>query len=70
MTSREIAELIEAHHYSVKCTVERLVESGAIRLPRLVEVKNLQGQTVSEHDIGKRDSYVILRSYRLTLRRG
>lgn len=60
MTSREIADLVESRHDSVRRTIERLAESGVIQLPPLVEVKNAQGQHVSEYRIGKRDSYVIV----------
>lgn len=60
MTSREIAELVESRHDSVKRTIERLAESGAIVLPPLVNVKNDNGQSVSEYQIGERDSYVIV----------
>lgn len=60
MTSREIAELVESRHDSVRRTIERLANSGVIRLPPMVEVKNAQGQSVAEYRIGKRDSYVIV----------
>lgn len=60
MTSREIADLVESRHDSVKRTIERLSTAGAISLPPLVDVKNDNGQTVSEYQIGKRDSYVIV----------
>ncbi|MDF0605402.1 phage antirepressor KilAC domain-containing protein [Neisseriaceae bacterium TC5R-5] len=60
MSSREIAELVEARHDSVKRAIERLVERGVIQLPPLVEVKNHLSQTVQEYRIGKRDSYVIV----------
>lgn len=60
MTSREIADLVESRHDSVRRTIERLAESGVIQLPPLVEVKNAQGQSVIEYRIGKRDSYVIV----------
>jgi len=60
MTSREIADLVESRHDSVKRSIERLAETGAIQLPPLVDVKNEQGQTVAEYHIGKRDTYVIV----------
>lgn len=60
MTSREIAELVESRHDSVKRCIERLSENGVIQRPPLVEVKNHQGQAVTEYQIGKRDSYVIV----------
>lgn len=60
MTSREIAELVESRHDSVKRTIERLAETGVIQLPPLVDVRNGQGQNVAEYRIEKRDSYVIV----------
>lgn len=60
MSSREIAELVESRHDSVRRTVERLAEKGIIQLPPLVEVKNHLGQMVSEYRIAKRDSYVVV----------
>lgn len=60
MTSREIADLVESRHDNVKRTIERLADSGVIQLPPLEDVKNGQGQAVTEYHIGKRDSYVIV----------
>lgn len=60
MTSREIAELVESRHDSVKRTIERLAEGGTIQRPPMVEVTNHKGQAVTEYQIGKRDSYVIV----------
>ncbi|MFM0243810.1 phage antirepressor KilAC domain-containing protein [Paraburkholderia sediminicola] len=65
MSSRDIAELVDARHDSVKRTIERLAtdkdgKGAAIQLPPLVEVINGQGQTVTEYRVGKRDSYIIV----------
>ena len=60
MGSREIAELVEARHDSVKRTVERLQDKGLIQLTPLVEVKNHLGQTVLEYQLIKRDTYVVV----------
>ncbi|ERF79472.1 phage antirepressor KilAC domain-containing protein [Gallibacterium anatis] len=60
MSSREIAELVEARHDSVKRTVERLQDKGLIQLTPLVEVKNHLGQTVLEYQLIKRDTYVVV----------
>lgn len=60
MTSREIAELVESRHDDVKRSIKRLAERGVIGLPPMADVKNEQGQSVSEYKIGKRDSYVIV----------
>ncbi|PHM45901.1 antirepressor [Xenorhabdus mauleonii] len=60
MSSREIADLVESRHDSVKRTIERLAERGIIQHPPLVEVRNHQNQAIDEYRIGKRDSYVIV----------
>lgn len=62
MSSREIAELLEARHDSVRRTIERLAERRVITLPPLVEVSNsgLGPKTLTEYRVGKRDSYVIV----------
>lgn len=60
MTSRQIADLVESRHDNVKTTIERLAERGIIRLPAMQDIKNNQGQTVSEYLICKRDSYIIV----------
>jgi phage antirepressor YoqD-like protein len=60
MSSREIAELVESRHDSVKRTVERLVETGVIQCPPMVDFKNINNVTGQEYRINKRDSYVIV----------
>ncbi|SEJ50159.1 Rha family transcriptional regulator [Pseudomonas sp. NFR16] len=64
MSSQEIADLVHARHDSVKRTIERLSEKGAIQLPPLVEVKNRLGQKVEQYvfsgERGKRDSFVVV----------
>jgi len=39
MSSREIADLVEARHDNVKVTIERLAGRGVISLPAMQEVK-------------------------------
>lgn len=60
MSSREIADLLEARHDSVKRTIERLAERGVIGLPPLVEYADSLGRKATEYHIVKRDSYVIV----------
>lgn len=60
MTSREIADLVESRHDSVKRTIERLAASGAIGSPPLVEYLDSLNRPAQEYSIGKRDSYVIV----------
>lgn len=60
MTSREIAELVESRHDSVKRTIERLVERKVIGSPPMVEYLDGLRRTATEYRICKRDSFVIV----------
>ena len=64
MSSREIAELVEARHDSVKRTIERLVERGVIDVPPMVEdqIQTAHGRkhTTSVYRLEKRDSFVVV----------
>jgi phage antirepressor YoqD-like protein len=62
MSSREIAELVEARHDSVKRTMERLQERGLIRFTPLVETSHegAGARDVEVYRVGKRDSYIIV----------
>jgi phage regulator Rha-like protein len=60
MSSKEMADLTEKRHDSVKRTMDTLAEKGLIQPPQIVEVTNHLGQTVTEYRFGKRDSYVIV----------
>jgi phage antirepressor YoqD-like protein len=61
MSSREIADLVESRHDSVKRTIERLADAGAISRPPMVDgEKSANGVTEKLYMIGKRDSYVIV----------
>lgn len=60
MSSREIADLVESRHDSVKRTIERLQDKGLIQLTPMVEVKNHLGQVVTEYKLIKRDTYVVV----------
>lgn len=57
MSSREIADLLNSRHDSVKRTMERLSAKGVIQLTPSVEVNHLM-QNVSVYLVGKDDSYV------------
>ena len=64
MTSREIAEVVESRHDSVKRTIERLVDSGIFTLPPLVETSFLDSAGKKQHTtnyiIDKRTSYIVV----------
>lgn len=68
MTSKEIAELVDSRHDSVKRTVERLAKSRVIQLPPLVEVRENQSLSpnnkssayIFSGEQGKRDSIIVV----------
>lgn len=62
MSSREIAELVEARHDSVKRTMERLSESGLISFTPLVETSHegSGARPVEVYQVDERDSYVVV----------
>lgn len=68
MTSREIAELVDARHDSVKRTIERLVNQEVIAQPPLVDVQETGGNNRTyttqvfqfTGEQGKRDSIVVV----------
>lgn len=64
MSSREISELVEARHDSVKRTIERLAEKGIFDLPPLVEVQietsHGRKHTVQEYRLDKRSSFIVV----------
>lgn len=60
ISSREIAELVESRHDSVKRAIERLAEKSVIGLPPTVKYLDSLGRKASEYRLGKRDSYVVV----------
>lgn len=61
MTSREIADLVESRHDSVKRTIERLVDGMIIASPPMVDgEKAANNQVERVFLVSKRDSYVIV----------
>lgn len=59
ITSREIAELVDSRHDSVKRTIERLVNQGVIEFPPTVEIQtstNTGTAYLFTGERGKRDS--------------
>lgn len=59
MSSREIADIVESRHDSVKRTMETLANKGLIQLTQTVEV-NHKGQRVGVYHVNKRDSYIVV----------
>lgn len=64
MSSREIADLVEARHDSVKRTIERLAERGTIVQPPSVDEQDTDAmgrqRTTSVYRLEKRDSFVVV----------
>lgn len=60
MSSREMAELTETRHDSVKRTIETLRDKGVIQSPQIVNFKNINGVSGIEYLVCKRDSYIIV----------
>ena len=63
MTSREIAELVDSRHDSVKRTIETLAEKGIIEFPSLMEISTATKPVsiyVFSGEQGKRDSYAVV----------
>ena len=61
MTSFEISDLVESRHDSVKRTIMRLTETGAISKTPLVDGEKGANGVISKHyNVSKRDSYVIV----------
>jgi len=61
MNSKEMADLVEKRHDSVKRTIETLVTAGAISKPQIVDGEKAANNVVEKlYVFGKRDSYVIV----------
>ncbi|RRN64671.1 phage antirepressor KilAC domain-containing protein [Caulobacter sp. 602-1] len=64
MSSREIADLVESRHDSVKRTVERLVERGVIVQPPMVDEPDTdamgRSRSTQVYRLCKRDSYIVV----------
>ncbi|NSZ73346.1 DNA-binding protein [Agrobacterium tumefaciens] len=62
MSSREIADLLEVRHDSVKRTIERLKEKGLVSFTPLEEnsAAGTGGRPGTVYHVNKRDSYVVV----------
>lgn len=64
MSSREIADVVEPRHDSVKRAIDRLIERGVIAQPPMVERQepgeNGRSYTIQVYHVIKRDSYVVV----------
>ncbi len=64
MSSREIADLLDARHDNVRRTIERLADRGVIVRPPLEDEHDQDAigrpRATSVYRVGKRDSYVVV----------
>lgn len=59
MSSKEIAELLDARHDNVKRTVERLADRGTIEFPPMVEIPTAT-KPVEVYQLDKRSSLIVV----------
>lgn len=63
MTSREIADLVEARHNDVVATIERLFEKGLLRSSRKTRREETGGRPIEVYDLIERDSHLVVSGY-------
>lgn len=59
MSSKEIADLVEAQHTNIKISMNRLKERGLITFVAMQE-KSTGGRPMEVYMVNKRDSYVVV----------
>ena len=68
MSSRDIAELVEARHNDVTATIQRLFSKGLLRSSRETRQEQTGGRPVDVYDLVERDCYLIVSGYSDELR--
>lgn len=67
MTSREIADLVEARHNDLVSTIERQIDAGVLRVGRETRrpspVGEKGGRPIMVYDLDKRDTLVVVSGY-------
>jgi phage regulator Rha-like protein len=63
MSSREIAELVEARHNDVVATIERLSSKGLLRSSRETRRESTGGRPVDVYDLIERDTHLVVSGY-------
>ncbi|MEG5263259.1 Rha family transcriptional regulator [Pseudomonas sp. JDS28PS106] len=63
MSSREIADLVEARHNDVIATVERLFAKGLLRSSRKTRREATGGRPVDVYDLTERDTHLVVAGY-------
>ncbi len=63
MSSREIADLVDARHNDVVSTIERLFEKGLLRSSRKTRREATGGRPVEVYDLIERDTHLVVAGY-------
>lgn len=63
MTSREIAELVEARHNDVVATIERLFSKGLLRSSRETRRESTGGRPLDVYELIERDTHLVVSGY-------
>lgn len=63
MTSREIAELVEARHNDVVATIGRLFSKGLLRSSRETRRESTGGRPLDVYDLIERDTHLVVSGY-------
>ena len=63
MTSREIADLVEARHNDVVATIERLFGKGLLRSSRKTRREETGGRPIEVYDLIERDTHLVVSGY-------
>lgn len=63
MSSREIADLVEARHNDVVVTIERLFAKGLLRSSRISRREATGGRPIEVYDLCERDTHLVIAGY-------
>ncbi|NWA25488.1 phage antirepressor KilAC domain-containing protein [Pseudomonas gingeri] len=63
MSSREIADLVEARHNDVVSTIERLFRKGLLRSTRKTRRESTGGRPTEVYDLIERDTHLVVAGY-------
>lgn len=63
MSSREVAELVEARHNDVVATIVRLFAKGLLRSSRKTRQEATGGRPIEVYDLIERDCYLVVAGY-------
>jgi phage antirepressor YoqD-like protein len=63
MSSREIADIVEARHNDVIVTIERLFVKGLLRSSRISRREATGGRPIEVYDLCERDTHLVIAGY-------